>query len=108
MDARQMSRKRAAIGAASGGARLGCRLVPLVVGGFARRDGLLDILKRQAELVRIELLGTAAKLHALQLAQKTPKAIVSRQRSSRAAMAASRSAIASASRACSSAISVGG
>jgi hypothetical protein len=80
MDARQMSRKRAAIGAAPGGARLGCRLVLLVVGRFARRDGLFDILKRQAELVRIELLGTAAKLHALQLAQKTPKAIVSRQR----------------------------
>ena len=34
MDARQMSRKRAAIGAAPGGARLGCRLVLLVVGGF--------------------------------------------------------------------------
>jgi hypothetical protein len=48
-------------------ANLGGRRVLLVVGGFGRRDGLLDILERQSELVRIELLRTSAKLHALQL-----------------------------------------
>ena len=55
-------------------------LVLLVVGGLARGDGLLDILERQGELVRIELLGTAAELHALQLMQEMLQAIDLRQR----------------------------
>jgi hypothetical protein len=80
MNARQMSRKRATIGAALIGASASRRLIPFVVVGFAGRDRLLDILKRQAELVRIELLGTAAKLHALQLMQKTPETIILRPR----------------------------
>lgn len=63
----QMGGKRTAIGPALVGAYLGGRRVLLVVGGFGRRDGLLDILERQSELVRIELLRTPAKLHALQL-----------------------------------------
>ena len=80
MNPRQMGRKRAAIGAALVGASASRRLILFVVGGFAGRNGLLDILKRQAELVWIELLGTATKLHALQLMQEMQQAIVLRQR----------------------------
>ena len=43
-------------------------------------DGLLDILERQKQLVRIELLRTPAKLRALQLAQQMLQAINLRQR----------------------------
>ena len=60
-------------------ARARC-LVLLVVGGLARGDGLLDILERQGELVRIELLGPTAELHALQLMQEMLQAIDLRQR----------------------------
>ena len=80
MNARQMGGKRAAIGAALFGASASRRLILFVVVGLAGRDGLLDILKRQGELVRIELLGTAAELHALQLTQEMQQAIVLRQR----------------------------
>jgi hypothetical protein len=80
MQARQMGGKRATIGAALSGAGASVRLILLVVGGFASGDGLLDILKRQGELVRIELLGAAAKLHALQLMQEMQQAVVPRQR----------------------------
>ena len=51
-------------------------LVLLVVGRLAGRDRLLDVLQRQSELVRIELLGLAAELHSLKLAQKMREAIV--------------------------------
>ena len=79
MDARQMGGKRAAIGAALFGARArapprsACRRRPR-----SCRNGLLDILKRQGELVWVELLRTSAELHALQLAQQMPQAIVLR------------------------------
>ena len=65
-----MGGKRATIGAALSGAGASVRLILLVVVGFAGGDGLLDILKRQGKLVRIELLGAAAKLYALQLMTK--------------------------------------
>ena len=80
MHARQMGGKRAAIGAALCGAGASFRLILLVVDGLARGDGLLDILERQGDLVRIELLGTAAELHALQLTQEMLQAIDLRQR----------------------------
>ena len=35
---------------------------------LAGRDHLFDVLQRQGELVRIELLGSAAELHSLKLA----------------------------------------
>ena len=41
-----MSRQRAAVRTALLGPRRGSRLVLLVGGGFARRDGLLDVLQR--------------------------------------------------------------
>ena len=59
---------------------LGGRLILFVVSGLAGRDGLLDILERQRELVRIELLGTATELHPLQLTQEMLKPIDLRQR----------------------------
>ena len=80
MHARQMGGKRAAMGATLLGASASVRLILLVVGGLARGDGLLDILKRQGELIRIELLGPAAELHALQFAQEMQQAIVPRHR----------------------------
>jgi len=49
--ARQMAGKRAAIGAALLGALARPRRVLLVVVGFGRRNGLLDILERQIELI---------------------------------------------------------
>ena len=55
-------------------------LILLVVGGLDRGDGLLDILERQGELVRVELLGPTAELHALQLTQEMLQAIDLRQR----------------------------
>jgi hypothetical protein len=65
MNARQIDRKCAATGAALLGAGAGTYRILLVVGGFGGRNGLLDILKRQSELVRIEFLRPPAKLHAL-------------------------------------------
>ena len=40
---------------------------------------LLDVLERQTQLLGIELLRTAAKLRALQLAQQMPQAVILRQ-----------------------------
>ena len=76
VNARQMGGQRAAVRPALLGPRRGGGLVLLVVGRLAGRDRLLDVLQRQSELVRIELLGFAAELHALQLAQKMREAIV--------------------------------
>ena len=56
MNARQMSRKCAAIGATLLGAGVSPDRARLVVLGFGCGDRLLDILKRQLQLVRIELL----------------------------------------------------
>jgi hypothetical protein len=52
----------------------------LVVGGFGCRNGLLDVLKRQLQLVPIELLRPAAELHALELMQHVLQAVILRQR----------------------------
>ena len=79
MNARQMGGKRATIGAALLGTLARPHQVMLVVGGFGCRNGLLDILKRQLQLVRIELLRPAAKLHALQLMQQVLQAVILRQ-----------------------------
>jgi hypothetical protein len=49
------------------------------VGGFGGCNGLLDILKGQMQLLRIELLRTAAEVRALQLAQQMPQTIILRQ-----------------------------
>ena len=108
MHARQMGGKRAALGAALFGASASALLILLVVGGFDRGDGLLDILERQGELVRVELLGPPAELHALQLTQEMLQAIDLRQRLVARRNASSRSASAAASRACNSATSIGG
>ena len=56
MNARQMGGKRATAAAALLGARVPPYRVLFVLGGFGRRDGLLDIFERQIELIRIELL----------------------------------------------------
>jgi hypothetical protein len=52
----------------------------LVAVGFGGRNGLLDILKRQLQLVRIELLRPAAKLHSPQLMQQVLQAVILRKR----------------------------
>lgn len=78
--ARQMAGERAAIDAALGGALARPCRIPLVVVGFARRNGLLDILKRQCELVCVEFLRPPAKLHAPQLLQEMLQAVILRQR----------------------------
>jgi len=44
--------------------------------GLALRHRLLDILERKLQLIGVELLGTAAELRPLQLAQKMPQPIV--------------------------------
>jgi hypothetical protein len=80
IDARQMSGKRATIDAALVGPRRCRRRVLLVLAGLIPGDGLLDILKRQKQLLGIELLRTPAKLRTLQLAQQMPQAINLRQR----------------------------
>ena len=75
-----MGGKRTAIGAALCGAR-SCRCrVLLVIGGLVAGNGLLEILKRQSQLLGIELLRTPAELRTLQLAQQVPQAIHLRQR----------------------------
>src|SRR5262245_25381816 len=78
--ARQMSGERATIGATLLGTRTGSRCVLLVVIGLVCRNGLFDILKPEPQLIGIELLRTPAKLRALQLTQKMPKAVILRQR----------------------------
>jgi len=75
-----MGGKGAAVGPALFRAGASTRLILLVVGGLARGDRLLDILEPQGELVRVELLATAAELHALQLTQEMLQAIDLRQR----------------------------
>ena len=76
VNARKIDWQRAAVRPALlGPSRCGC-LVPLVVRRFAGRFRLLDILQRQRELVWIELLGFAAELHPLKLAQQMPEAVV--------------------------------
>ena len=79
IDARQMVGKRATVGAAFLGARPGSRRILLVFVGFICRNHLFDILKRKTQLLGIELLRTAAKLRALQLAQKMAQPIILRQ-----------------------------
>ena len=71
-----MGGKRVALGPAPFRTSASALLVLLVVGGLVRGDGLLDILERQGELVRVELLRPAAELHALQLMQEMLQAIV--------------------------------
>jgi hypothetical protein len=78
MHARQMSGKRATVGATLLGTGASPFRVPLVVVGFGRGDGLLDVLKRQMQLVRIELLRAAAKLGALQLVQQMLQSVILR------------------------------
>ena len=78
--ARQMGRKRAAIGAALFGARPFGHRVLLVVVGLVAGNGLLDVLDCQKQLLWIELLRTPAELRALQLMQEMPQAINLRQR----------------------------
>jgi hypothetical protein len=60
MHPRQMAGKRATIGTALLGAGARRSRVLLVVIGFAGRNGLLGILERKAQLIRIELLRTPA------------------------------------------------
>ena len=75
-NARKVDWQRAAVRPALLGLRrCGC-LVPLVVRRFVGRFRLLDILQRQSELVWIELLGFAAELHPLKLAQQMHEAVV--------------------------------
>ena len=63
-----MGRQRAAVRPALFGPRRRGGLVLLVVSRLAGGDHLFDVLQRQGELVRIELLGSAAELHSLKLA----------------------------------------
>ena len=53
MNPRQMGGNGAAIGAALVGASASRRLILFVVVGFAGRNGLLDILKRQGDIETI-------------------------------------------------------
>jgi len=69
-----MGGKRAAVRAALLGPSRGGRFALLVGDGFSGRDGLLDVLQRQGELVKIKLLGFSAELHPLQLTQKMQQA----------------------------------
>jgi len=78
MNLRQMGRKRAAFGPAFIGSNPGRLLVLPVGDSFAGRDCLLDVLKRQSELVRVELLGTGTKVHAPQLLQEMLKPVILR------------------------------
>jgi hypothetical protein len=76
MHPRQVNRERTAINAALGGTGARGNRILLVVLGLAARNRLLDVLERQIELIRIELLRTPAELHALQLMQKVLQAVV--------------------------------
>src|SRR6476646_11032414 len=78
MNARQMSREGAAIGVAILGPLASARLILLVVLGFACRNGLLDVLERESELLGIELLRALAKLGTLQLPQQMPQPLILR------------------------------
>ena len=78
--ARQMGRKRAAIGAARFAARLCSHRALLVLSGFVCGDGLLDIFERQKQLLGIEFLRAPAELRTLKLPQEVPQAIVLQKR----------------------------
>ena len=107
VNAREVDWQRAAVRPALlEPSRCGC-LVPLVVRRFAGRFRLLDLLERQSELVWIELLGFAAELHPLKLAQQMHEAVVLGETASRSAIAASRSVSAATRRACNASMSVG-
>jgi hypothetical protein len=107
IDMWQMGGGRAPVGATLVGARPGSRGILLVFTGFICRNDLFDILKRQPQLLGIELLRTSAKLRTLQLAQKMAQPIILRQCWSRSATAASRSARVATRSACSVSISTG-
>ena len=81
VNARKMGRQRAAVRPALFGPRRRGGLVLLVVSRLAGGDRLLDVLQRQGELARIELLGLAPELHSLELAQKMRETIVLPERS---------------------------
>ena len=68
----QMNRKRATIGTPLSRPRLCSCRVALVVFGFVRGNGLLDVLDRQKQLIGIKLLRAAAELRPLQLLQQMP------------------------------------
>jgi hypothetical protein len=78
MDARQVGGKRAAVGATLRCSSGRPDRISLVVVGLGGGNGLLDILKRQMQLVRIELLRAAAKLGALQLVEQMLQPVVLR------------------------------
>ena len=59
--------------------RMGGRRILLVFAGFICGNDLFDILKRQPQLLGIELLRTSAKLRTLQLAQKMAQPIILRK-----------------------------
>jgi hypothetical protein len=83
IDMWQMGGERAPVGATLVGARPGSRGILLVFTGFICRNDLFDILKRQPQLLGIELLRTSAKLRTLQLAQKMAQPIILRKISSK-------------------------
>ena len=60
IDARQMGGERAAIGTALVATLLRGRRVLLVVARLVRRNGLLDVLQGEKQLLGIELLRTPA------------------------------------------------
>ena len=69
MQARQVAGKRTAIDAALGGTGArGDWILPVVI-HLVARNRLLDVLKRQIELIRVELLRAPAELRPLQLMQ---------------------------------------
>jgi hypothetical protein len=75
----QMGGKCATVGAALFGPRFGRHRILFVVVGLTPGNGLLSVLQRQLQLLRIELLRAAAELSTLQLAQKMPQAVILRQ-----------------------------
>jgi hypothetical protein len=77
---RQMRGKRAAVGAALCGPRLGAGHILLVFARLVPRNRLFDVFERQKQLLGIELLRALPELRPLQLAQQMPQAIDLRQR----------------------------
>jgi hypothetical protein len=61
-------------------ARVPAHCALLVIVGLVCRNDLLDILKRQTQLIGIKLLRAPAELRALQLTQEVPQAVILRQR----------------------------
>lgn len=78
MDARQVGGKCAAVGATLRCSSCRPDRISLVVASLGDGNGLLDIFKRQMQLVRIELLRAAAKLGALQLMEQMLQPVVLR------------------------------